>query len=176
MLHGVQVISKLIFNVLPSYILKLVTNLHAFASCVHQRLAAICLIRAPKHQRRPIIGSLTARGLPSWERNALALAYLPASSALVLHIGLSPLPRRCFGTQRPCHLGNVTQMVSYAAYKTHNMATRKGLEPLYRASFLLDEPAPMLCMAQNRGREPQPPSAANRFSKPFPLLAGLFCK
>nr|DAE92839.1 MAG TPA: hypothetical protein [Ackermannviridae sp.] len=42
MLHGVQVISKLIFNVLPRYILKLVTNLHAFASCVHQRLAAIC--------------------------------------------------------------------------------------------------------------------------------------
>nr|DAU99972.1 MAG TPA: hypothetical protein [Caudoviricetes sp.] len=32
--------------------------------------------------------------MPSLERNALALAYLPASSALVLHIGLAPLPRR----------------------------------------------------------------------------------
>jgi hypothetical protein len=33
-LHGVQVIDKLIFNVLPRHILKLATNLHAFASCV----------------------------------------------------------------------------------------------------------------------------------------------
>nr|DAK10051.1 MAG TPA: hypothetical protein [Caudoviricetes sp.] len=23
---------------------------------------------------------------------------------LVLHIGLAPLPRRCFGTQRPCRI------------------------------------------------------------------------
>nr|DAK01062.1 MAG TPA: hypothetical protein [Caudoviricetes sp.] len=30
---------------------------------MHQRLAAICLIRTPKLQRRPIIGPLTARGL-----------------------------------------------------------------------------------------------------------------
>lgn len=52
-LHGVQVISKLIFNALPSYIQKLATYLHAFASCVRQRLAAICLIRTPKLQRRP---------------------------------------------------------------------------------------------------------------------------
>nr|DAK01061.1 MAG TPA: hypothetical protein [Caudoviricetes sp.] len=45
-----------------------------------------------------------------------ALLPLPVSSALVLHIGLAPLPRRCFGTQRSYHLGNVTEMVSYAAY------------------------------------------------------------
>ena len=40
LLHGVQVIDKLIFNVLPLYILKLATKLHAFAICVQHRLAA----------------------------------------------------------------------------------------------------------------------------------------
>lgn len=39
-LHNVQVISKLIFSALPSYIQKLATNLHVFASCVQYRLAA----------------------------------------------------------------------------------------------------------------------------------------
>ena len=55
-LHGVQVISKLIFNALPSYIHKLATNLHAFASCVQQRLAAT--VGAEQRTRTPAaIGS-----------------------------------------------------------------------------------------------------------------------
>nr|DAE92840.1 MAG TPA: hypothetical protein [Ackermannviridae sp.] len=57
------------------------------------------------------------RGLPSWERNALALAYLPASSALVLHIGLAPFPRRCIGTQRPCRIDLSGQVCGWLCSK-----------------------------------------------------------
>lgn len=103
--------------------------------------------------------------MPSWERNAFALAYLPASSALVLHIGLAPLPRRCFGTQRSYHLGNVTKMVSYAANKiapygiTAPALTRHGSAELTRQQIrgkVLSPYGQAHCMAlaQNSGREP----------------------